>query len=186
MSEFKIMGIKSMENRSLNKELTRYDRFEAMRDARQFTAEGLDVVIVNDDNAVVYANCPYWEYFFENAVSGAWIDAFAVSYTDAVGDVHTPFRVFLGQSYHLSHLLTQLVEFEQLGRQRQQVPELLNPDSIRWKLLCGYLQTLGIPSGTTWCLEYPAELESWLNRVFYYAGEDLQYVSFSNGVVTVN
>jgi len=184
--EYKVLGIRSMENRSLNKELTRYDRFEAMQDARRFTAEGLDVVIVNDLGDVVYANCPYWEYLFENANSGKWIDEFTLSYTDPVGDVHSPFRVFLGQSYHLSHLLTQLVEFEQLGRERQQVPELLNPDNVRWRLLCGYLQTLGIPSGTTWCLEYPVELESWLNRIFYYAGEDLQYVTFSNGVVTVN
>ena len=186
MSEFKIMAIRSMENRSLNKEVIRYDRFEAMRDARRFTAEGIDVVIVNDDNAVVYSNNPYWEYLFENPVSGGWIDCFSISYTDVVGDVHTPFKVFLGQSYHLSHLITQLVEFEELGRERQQVPELLNPDSLRWKLLCGYLQTLGIPSGTTWTQPYPVELEGWLNQIFYYAGEDLQYVSFSNGVVTVN
>ena len=72
------------------------------------------------------------------------------------------------------------------SRERQQVPELLNPESIRWRLLCGYLQTLGIPSGTTWTQQYPVELESWLNQIFYYRGEDCQYVSFSNGVVTVN
>ena len=186
MSEFKIMAIRSMENRSLNKEVIRYDRFEAMRDARRFTAEGVDVVIVNDDNAVVYSNNPYWEYLFENPVSGAWIDAYALHWNDAVGDNHPVFRIFLGQSYHLSHLITQLVEFEELGRERQQVPVLVDPLAVRWKLLCGYLQTLGIPAGTTWTQEYPAELEGWLNQVFYYPGEDLQYVSFSNGVVTVN
>jgi hypothetical protein len=186
MSEFKIMAIRSMENRSLNRELIRYDRFEAMRDARRFTDEGLDVVIVNDDGAVVYSNNPHWEYLFESPVSGAWIDAFALSWNDPVGDNHLVFRIFLGQSYHLSHLIQQLVEFEELGRERQQVPVLIDPIAIRWKLLCGYLQTLGIPSGTTWTQEYPPELEGWLNQIFYYANEDLQYVSFSNGVVTVN
>jgi len=184
--EYKVLGIRSLENRGLNKEVIRFDRFEAMQDARQMTSEGLDVVIVNDLGDVVYANCPYWEYLFENATSGKWIDEFTMSYTDPVGDVHSPFRVFLGQSYHLSHLITQLVEFEELGREKQQVPELLNPDVIRWRLLCGYLQTLGIPSGTTWTQQYPTELEGWLNRIFYYAGEDLQYVSFTDGVVTVN
>ena len=180
------MGIRSMENRSLNRDVIRYDRFEAMREARAMGALGMDVVIVNDEGAVVYSNNPQWEYLFENPVSGVWIDTFTIYYTDPTGDVHTVLKIYLGQDNHLAHLLTQLIEFEELGRERQQVPELMNPLSINRKLLNGYLQTLAIPAGTTWAQQYPPEMEDWLNQIFYFSGEDLQYVSFSNSVVTVN
>lgn len=184
--ELKIMGIKSMENRSLNREVVRYDSFEAMREARAMLASGLEVVIVNDDGAVVYASNPHWGYLFEEPKSGAWINQYSMSYTDVVGDVHTIFKIYLEQENNLSHLLTQLIEFEELGRERQQVPELMDPLNINWRLLTGYLQTLSIPSGTTWAQQYPTEMEDWLNQIFYFSGEDLQYVSFSNSTVTVN
>ena len=37
--EYKVMAITSLEQRQQNKETVRYDRFEAMRDARKWSME---------------------------------------------------------------------------------------------------------------------------------------------------
>jgi hypothetical protein len=186
--EFKVMAIKSLEKREQNKEVIRHDRFEAMRDARAWSAEGFDVVITNDDGHVLYTNTPHVEYLFEGPIELALkpISRYCPSFIDASGDIGNLFEVNLDDPKHLESAITQLIKLEKKGRDHEQVPRYVDPEFIRWRLLTGYLQTLGYPAGTILELAYPAELEDWLNAVFYYPQEDLQYVFFQNGIVTVN
>lgn len=186
--EFKVMAIKSLERREQNKEVIRHDRFEAMRDARGWSKEGFDVIIVNDDGHILWTSTPHYEYIFDGPIELALkpISKFSPSFTDAGGDVGSLFEVNLGDPKHLESAITQLIELEVKGREHEQVPCFVDPEFIRWRLLCGYLQTLDIPAGTILELTYPAELEDWLNECFCYPQENLQYVSFKDGIVTVN
>lgn len=186
--EYKVMAITSLEQRQQNKETVRYDRFEAMRDARTWSAEGFDVIIVNDDGHVLWTSTPHYEYFFSGPIELALkpISKFSPSFTDASGDVGTLFDINLGNPKHLESAITQLIELETKGREHEQVPCFVDPKYIRWRLLTGYLQTLGYPTETILELTYPSELEDWLNAIFYYEQEGLQYVSFKDGIVTVN
>jgi hypothetical protein len=186
--EFKVMAIKSLEKREQNKEVIRHDKFEAMREARQWASEGFDVVIVNDDGHVLYTNTPHVEYFFDGPIELALkpINKYSPSFIDASGDIGNLFEVNLDDPKHLESAITQLIKLEQKGQEHEQVPLYIDPEQVLNRLLGGYLQSLGITSGTVLDITYPTELQGWLNMCFYNWHEDLLYVSFKDGIVTVN
>lgn len=191
MTEFKVIGVRSMEYRSLNPETVVYERFEAMREARRFIAAGLSVVVLADEEKIVYTNDNYIDYLFSEPLPHEIVNGvypFAL-YTPGIAvagyDVATLSKIALDAPDHYYRLVERVVEVEQLGRETQSVPEYLSPQAVQWRLLNGYLQAHGVPVGTSWKCGYPEEMEEWLNAVFRYEPEDRQYFSFKDGVVTV-
>jgi hypothetical protein len=188
MIEYKVIGIRSMEYRDLNREVVVYERFDAMREVRRFLAAGFPtVIVVVDDEKIGYTNDVYADYYFSKPLPRTK-KSLAVWEPSAIvlgDDVATLWRLNLAHSNHAVQLVEWVVEVEQIGREVQSVPVFLDPAVLRWRLLNGYLQTHDIPVGTTWKCAYPEEMEDWLNAVFRYDVEDRQYFSFKDGVVTV-
>lgn len=179
--EYTVMGIRSMENRSLNREVVRHDRFEAMQTVRAFLRDGVPTVLVLtfDGQRLDYSNTPHWGYMFDQppqAVVGGWLSQWILALTDNGGDIVT-FKVDLDTPTHFRQLVTQLIESESRLREYESVPYYWHPDYVRSKLDDGYLQTM--QDAATIDVGYPPELEDWLNEIFK------DYVVFINGVANV-
>lgn len=179
--EYTVMGVNSLEDRNFNREVVRYDRFEAMQTVRAFLRDGVSAVLVLtfDGQRLDYSNTPHWEYLFDptpQAVVGGWINQWELSITDNGGDIVT-FKIDLATSTHFRQLVTQLIQSESRLREYESVPYYWHPDYVRSKLDDGYLQTM--QDASTIDIGYPPELEDWLNEVF------ADYVVFIDGVANV-
>ena len=123
MTEFKVIGVRSMEYRSLNPETIVHERFEAMREARRFLAEGLSVVIIADEAKIVYTNDSYIDYLFSEAlphevVNGVYPFALYTPGIVVAGyDVATLAKIALDAPDHYYRLVERVVEVEQRGRE---------------------------------------------------------------------
>jgi hypothetical protein len=177
---FHVMGIRELEDRSLNREVHDVEtKFEAMVLARKYRAEGLDVVILDDERKKTYASSIYWMYLFYDIpeVAVKKIDKYVSVYTTPGGDVGTLWDIDLSSPRHLYDLLQQLYEVEQMGRETECVPVYNRASYVRTKLLGGYLQYHGLPIGTAYSFA-AADLVDWFNEVFadYVVFDGLQAV----------
>lgn len=165
--QYHVMGIRSLEDRSQNKEAIVHDRFEAMKYARQYRTDGLEVVILNGDGQMAYASSPHWPYLFSDVpeVAVKKVDKYVSVYYTPGGDVDTLWAVDLASSRHLFDLISMLYDVEQLGREYECVPVYNSAQLVRNKLLNGYLQYHGLPVGTAYSF-VAADLVDWFNEVF--------------------
>lgn len=180
--EYTVMGIRSMENRSLNRDVVRHDRFEAMQTVRAFLRDGVPTVLVLTfgGQRLDYASTPDWECLFDpapQAVVGGWLSRWLLALTDNGGDVVT-LLIDLDRQDHFRQVVGLLLMVEAWGRARESVPYYWHPDYVRSKLDDGYLQTMQ-DAEDIHGLEYPPEFEDWLNEVF------ADYAVFIDGVATV-